>query len=107
MHVRRPFFELFDSTGSPVAKHVLEEIAQLYEVEASVRGQPAQIRHQARQEKALPILTRLQEYLARTITKTSRKSPLGQAINYALTLWPALTRYCQWSAPLTLGQEIC
>lgn len=95
MHARRYFFDLFDRTGSPVAEHVLNQIQQLYEVEASIRGQAVLIRTEARQTQAVPILERLHQYLNRALSQTSAKSPLADAIRYSLTLWTELTRYAQ------------
>ncbi len=93
MHARRYFFDLFDRTGSPVAEHVLNQIRLLYEIEAGVRGQPAQVRTKARQAKAVPILRRLRRYLNKALSQTSAKSPLAEAIRYSLKLWTELTRY--------------
>ena len=39
-HARRPFYEFYTSTQSPLAAEVLARIAKLYEIEADIRGQP-------------------------------------------------------------------
>jgi hypothetical protein len=41
VHARRLFYEFYTSTQSPLAAEVLARIAKLYEIEAEVRGQPA------------------------------------------------------------------
>lgn len=94
MHARRHFFEVHDRYGSPAAAHALSEIAKLYQIEEAVRGQSAELRQQARQQNAVPVLNALNTWMQKTLTQTSRKLPLTKAIRYALTLWPALTRYC-------------
>src|SRR6476646_5367412 len=43
-HARRLFYEFYTSTQSPLAAEVLARIAKLYEIEAEVRGQPADVR---------------------------------------------------------------
>jgi hypothetical protein len=40
------------------------------------------------------LLQALHEWFEVSLTKLSRKSDTTAAIRYALTLWPALTRYC-------------
>ncbi|MVF24974.1 transposase, partial [Methylocaldum sp. BRCS4] len=46
-----------------------------------------------RQARAGPLLAALQTWLHTTLTQVSKKSALAEAIRYALTRWPALTRY--------------
>src|SRR5215208_1146846 len=40
-HCRRRFYELHQSTGSPLAEEALRRIGELYAIEAEVRGHPA------------------------------------------------------------------
>lgn len=55
-HVRRRFFEQAAGGTSPVATDALARIAQLYAVEADVRGQSADARRDARQERSRPLI---------------------------------------------------
>src|SRR3712207_5451226 len=41
-HCRRRFYELYQSTGSPLAEEALRRIGELYAIEAEVRGRPAE-----------------------------------------------------------------
>jgi len=66
----------------------------LYAIEEEARGQPPDERRQLRQTRARPLLQSLHEWFEVSLTKLSRKSDTTAAIRYALTLWPALTRYC-------------
>jgi hypothetical protein len=50
-------------------------------------------RHTVRQEKSRPILTKLKEWLDQQTFLP--KSPLGEAIGYALNHWVALERYLE------------
>ena len=68
-------------------------IAQLYDVEDEVRGRSDQDRLTARQERSLPVLKRLEEYLREQKGPALPKSQFGKAINYALNQWEALLRY--------------
>ena len=57
-------------------------------------GRPPDERCQVRQTRARPLLQSLHEWFEVSLTKLSRKSDTTAAIHYALTLWSALTRYC-------------
>ena len=93
-HVRRKFHDLEEAHGSPLAREALERIAVLYAVEDEIRGRPPDERKQVRQTRARPLLESLHDWFEASLTKLSRKSDTTAAIRYALTLWPALTRYC-------------
>src|SRR5918912_826065 len=51
-HCRRGFYEIRQSTGSPLAAEALHRIGELYKVEAEIRGRPAEERRAARQERS-------------------------------------------------------
>src|SRR5580765_8895972 len=93
-HVRRKFYDLEQAHASPLAREALERIAALYAIEDEIRGRPPQERQQVRQARARPLLQSLHDWFEVSLTKLSRKSDTTAAIRYALTLWPALTRYC-------------
>ena len=93
-HVRRKFHDLEQAHGSPLAREALERIAALYVVEDEIRGRPPDERKQVRQTRSRPLLQSLHDWFEVWLTKLSRKSDTTAAIRYALTLWPALTRYC-------------
>ncbi len=90
-HVRRPFYELADT--SPVAADALPRIASLYAIDAEVRGQSPEQRRAARQEKGRPVIDDLRRFLDAKLAQLSRKSTLAKAIRYALTRWQGLTRF--------------
>lgn len=92
-HARRKFYELAKAHASPIATEALTRIGALYEIEAAIRGQPPDVRREVRQARAVPLLDELQHWLGETLTKISKRSALAEAIRYALTRWPALTRY--------------
>jgi transposase len=93
-HVRRKFYDVAQTHGSPIAKEALERIGALYAIEAEIRGRPPDERHQVRQARARPLLDSLQQWFETCLTKLSRKSDTTTAVKYALGLWPALLRYC-------------
>lgn len=91
-HCRRHFYDAHQSTASPIAAEALERIAGLYQVEAQIRGRPADERRAIRQEHSRPIVDDLATWLARQLERVSRKSGLAQAIRYARRHWTGLSR---------------
>ena len=94
-HTRRHFHKALDADPSRM-RTVLVLIAQLYRVEKTARKQNLrgeQLRL-LREHGAKPALDKLREYLLEINGQVLPKSPAGQAVNYALKNWAALTRYC-------------
>lgn len=93
-HARRKFYDLHAARPSPLTTEALRRIAELYRIEAEIRGKPPDQRKSVRQTEACPLLDDLERWLRTSLEKLSRKSDTAAAILYALNLWPALTRYC-------------
>lgn len=89
-HGRRKLFDVHAATGSAIAKEALERIAALFEIEAQINGHAPGRRHAVRQERSLPLLTDLKDFLDAALGRISRKSSLAIAIRYSLSRWPAL-----------------
>jgi len=92
-HVRRKFYEIYESNGSPVAAEALARIGKLYEIEEAIRGRPPDERCAVRKARAGPLLEALKTWFEATLAELSAKSALAIAIRYALTRWTALIRY--------------
>jgi transposase len=103
-HARRHFYDARDSAAGPVAE-ALARIGRLYAIEKDIKetlaqreltGRPADaVRWAVRQEKAVPELTTLRQWLEQQSASALPKSPLGQAVQYALNQWQALLLYTQ------------
>jgi transposase len=102
VHCRRHFYEAKES--DPARAHlVLARIRQLYQAEDEAKKIIAEhelhgadadaVRLRLRQEKSLPVVTSLCQWLRDEQPKVLPKSPIGQAIAYALRHGQALTRY--------------
>ncbi len=89
-HMRRPFYEFFVSTKSPLAAEVLARIRALYAIEAEIRGHPAEHRQQVRHERSRPIVEALHGWLQDHLGRVSAASDLAKAIRYAIRHWPGL-----------------
>jgi transposase len=90
-HARRKFFDVHAATQSPLALEVLQRIAALYEIEATIRGRPPDARLAARTAQSAPLFTALRLWLEKTQARVSGKSDLAGAIRYTLSRWHALT----------------
>ena len=93
-HARRKFYDIYESTDSPIAHEALERIAALYRIEDDIRGKPPDERRIVRRARAGPLLDSLYQWLVETVRTLAKKSELSGAIRYALSRWAALTRYC-------------
>ena len=92
-HARRKFHEIHIAHASPTTSEAIERIAALYAIEAEIRGSTTEIRQTIRQAQARPLIDAMHAWLETTLAKLSRKSDTAAAIRYALSRWPALTRY--------------
>lgn len=92
-HVRRKFVDVQKSQGSAIAEAAIKRIADLYAIEKQARGRPPDERVRLRQVKAGPILDDLDIWLLAQLTRISGKTPLAQAIRYAITRIKRLRPY--------------
>ena len=90
-HARRKFFEVWEATKSPIAEEAVRRIAKLYEVEAEIAGQAADVRLAARHARSQPLLDEFHKWANAQRRRVSGKTALGRAFNYALSRWEALS----------------
>jgi transposase len=94
-HVRRPFFDIHASSGSPIAKEALERIGVLFDIERPIAGKPPHVRQQVRAQLAKPRLEELATWLDQQLQRVPGRSELAKAIRYARSRWTALNRYIE------------
>ena len=92
-HARRKFYEVHQATSSPLAAEALRRIAELYAIEATIRGQTAETRQGVRRTKALPLVGAMKTWLEAELTRVPPRGGVADAIRYALTRWSALCRF--------------
>ena len=102
MHARRKFYEA--KTSDPVRSHlVLAWVGGLYEIEEDARVARKKspewddaawhaFRHDLRWKRSRPILDAIHAWLLGERPRVLPKSPIGEAIGYALNHWNALIR---------------
>lgn len=118
VHIRREFYNLFESAKLPVAGEAVARIKKLYDVEKLARFKTPEERVALRQEYAKPIFDDLEVWLMEQLGKISKKTPLAKAIKYALTRLPKARLYLDYGfleldnntaeraiRPVTLGRK--
>ena len=90
-HARRKFVEALES-GDQRAEEAIVLICKLYGIERKGKELDHDARRKLRQEKSVPVLARLREWMNTQLAVLPR-SPLGVAIGYALDNWEQLTVY--------------
>jgi transposase len=99
MHARRKFYEARTS-DPPRAHQALAWIKLLYDVEREAKQEHeteeyeafVAARHALRGERSRPIFQQFHDWLIAEAPKVLPKSPIGEAIQYALNHWAALER---------------
>ncbi len=94
-HVRRKFVDVFASQGNAIAEEAIRRIAELYAAEKGARGKSPDERVVLRQAQAKFVFDDLEAWLHAQLPKISGKSPLAQAIRYALGRMPKARPYLE------------
>ncbi|MGZ9723677.1 IS66 family transposase [Rhizobium miluonense] len=92
-HARRKFVDVVKLTGSSEALSILARIAEIYRIEARLRGESADTRVFVRRREAAPIMRELNAHLTELSDEVSAKSALGKAVAYTLNHWRGLTAF--------------
>jgi transposase len=93
-HARRKFYE---ARGSDALRshQALAYYRQLYELERQAKDFGDAQRLQMRQDLAVPILGQFRQWLEAQRWEVLPKSPIAEALGYALNNWAALARYTE------------
>jgi transposase len=94
-HARRKFYDVQEATGSPIASQALRRIAEIYAIEASIRGQPQDSRLKIRNQQSRQLVAALRSWLEGELPRLSSASTLADAIRYALGRWTALSLFLE------------
>jgi transposase len=93
-HARRKFYEA-RTTDAARSAAALGWYRELYALEADIKDLNDEERVRERQERSVPLLARFHAWLEEQRAQVLPKSPLGQAVQYALNQWAALVRYTE------------
>jgi transposase len=90
-HLRRKILDAKPKAGSPIADDLLARLAELYRIEAEIRGHDADARRAVRQQRSKPLVDALGETMRTQRARLARSSPMAQALDYGLDHWDGLT----------------
>ena len=96
--------DVFASQGSAIDEEAIRRVAYLYAAEKEARGKPPDERTTLRQAKSKPIFDDLEKWLHAQLPRISGKSPLAQAIRYALGRMPKARPFLD-NGSLELGKN--
>jgi transposase len=92
-HARRKLKEVFDRDGSEIAAEGLRRIAELYRIEAEIRGMGPGQRLSARQARSAPLVAEFGDWLQAQRLRISAKSRLGEKLTYIHRQWGGLQTF--------------
>ena len=92
-HLRRDFFEIAERGDAPVATEAVAWIAQLYGIEARIRGRCADERRVVRQAETAPRVAEFRTWLEQQHTRLPGQSDTAKIIRYAFHHWDGLIRF--------------
>lgn len=93
-HARRKFYEARDNDPRR-AHQVLAWIQQLYDIEDRAARFSTEARRELRQRESVPVLDKIEAWLAENRPTVLPKSAIGQAVTYAHNQWAALRQYVE------------
>ena len=89
-HCRRRLREMVDSSGSEIAAEGLRRIAELYAIEADIRGSAPERRLAERQKRSAPLVEAFGDWLKEQRARVSARSRLGEKLGYIARHWNGL-----------------
>jgi transposase len=94
-HWRREFNNIARQGPAPIAEESLKRIAELYAIEAGIRGHTAEQRRTVRQAQSKPLVESFKAWLQAKLVAVSQKSPIAEAIRYGFNHWDGLVRFLE------------
>lgn len=92
-HARRKFVGAVKLTEPSEAPEIVAHLAEVYRIEATIRGESAEACRELRQQQTAPILKTLKARLIVLKEEVSTKSALAKAITYTLNHWSGLVAF--------------
>lgn len=89
-HARRKLHEIYKKDASPIAAEGLRRIAEIYAIEAEIRGQCPDERLAVRTKLSAPLAAELRQWLTQKRSQISPKSRLGEKLAYIHRHWDGL-----------------
>jgi transposase-like protein len=86
-------FVITDGADAPIATEAPRRIADLYAIEAEIRGRSAGERRNVRQDRTKPLVQALKTWMEVKLAAVSQKGKVAAALRYALSRWVGLSRF--------------
>ena len=90
-HARRKLHDVAKNSTAPIAEEGLKLIAELYHIEAGIKGMSAEAPLTVHRQQSAPRLEALELWLTEQRVRVSKKSPLGETLRYIARFWKRLT----------------
>lgn len=94
-HARQKLHEIAKSKSAPIAEDGLRRIAEIYRIEAGIRGLSAEARLAIRRARSTPLVDAFGDWVEEHRARVSAKSPLGEALRYIFKLWDGLRLFLE------------
>jgi len=92
-HLRRDFHDFWTSTKSEIAREALDRIGKFYDIERDINGQPADVRHAARQKLSRPKVEAFFAWSEQQLLRIPGKSDLAKAFRYGISRQEAFSLF--------------
>ncbi len=92
-HLRRDFHDVWASNKSEIAREALDRIGKFFDVERDINGQPADVRHAARQKLSRPHVEDFFAWSEQQLLRIPGKSNLDKAFRYGLNRQAAFSLF--------------
>lgn len=89
-HARRKLVEITRNGPAPIAEDGVQQIGELYRIEAELRGLNPETRLAERQARSAPLVADMETWLTLQRARVAAKSPLGEALSYIAKYWNGL-----------------
>ncbi|GBQ91012.1 transposase [Asaia krungthepensis NRIC 0535] len=94
-YLRRDFHDVWQGSGSALAKEALDRIGALYDVERAINGKSPEQRLAIRNAESRSRVVAFQAWCERQLARIPAKGVLARAIRYALNRWAVFTLFLE------------
>ncbi len=94
-HARRKIHDEDAHRPTEMTQEALRRIAELYAIEAEIRGSPADERLSVRKARSVPLMQSLYDWIQLQRKTLSKHAEMVKAFDYILKQWDVLNEFCR------------
>ncbi|ENR8999905.1 IS66 family transposase, partial [Shigella flexneri] len=94
-HARRKIHDKDVRRPTEMTQEALRRIAELYDIEAEIRGSPAEERLAVRKARSVQLMQSLYDWIQLQRKTLSKHAEMAKAFDYILNHWNALNEFCR------------